>query len=181
MIIEQFKLKECYIIIPSVMEDSRGYFFESFNREKFKSEVGHDVSFVQDNQSFSRYGVLRGLHFQKGAYAQSKLVRVLRGSVLDIAVDIRKDSHSFGSHISVELSSENKKQLFIPKGFAHGFVVLSKSAEVSYKVDNYYAPHSEGGLLFNDPDLEIDWLINKKDIILNNKDSKLPQLKNLFF
>lgn len=181
MKIKESKLKGCYMLEPSIFKDERGYFFESFNEKKFNKEIGYKVKFIQDNQSFSTYGVLRGLHFQSADDAQAKLMRVLSGKILDIAVDIRKDSPTFGNYITVELSSENKKQLFIPKGFAHGFVVLSKTAEFLYKVDNYYAPKSESGILYNDPDLDINWKIDKDNIIINNKDLDLSLLKDLEF
>ncbi len=171
------KIKGCYVIEPKVFGDSRGYFFESFSQKQFIKEVGYSVDFVQDNQSFSSYGVLRGLHFQTGEDAQAKLVRVLKGTVLDVAVDLRKGSETFGEHISIELSEENKRQFFVPKGFAHGFVVLSETAEFFYKVDNYYAPQSEGGIFFNDPEINIDWGIDLKDVKLAPKDEKLPTLK----
>ncbi len=173
------KLKGCYIIEPKIFKDERGYFFESFNEELFNDRIGYKVNFIQDNQSFSKFGVIRGLHYQTGDDAQAKLVRVLSGSVLDIVVDIRENSTTFGQHIAIELSAESKKQLFIPRGFAHGFVVLSKTAEFYYKVDNNYAPQSEAGILFNDPDLNINWLIDQKDLIINKKDMELPLLKDI--
>ncbi|MGB0806693.1 MAG: dTDP-4-dehydrorhamnose 3,5-epimerase, partial [Salibacteraceae bacterium] len=145
------KLKGCFVIEPKIFGDKRGYFLESFNFKKFNEAIGYEVDFIQDNQSFSSYGVLRGLHLQTGKDAQAKLVRVLSGKVLDVAVDVRPGSETYGEHVAVELSHENKKQLFVPRGFAHGFVVLSETAEFFYKVDNYYAPQSESGLLFNDP------------------------------
>jgi dTDP-4-dehydrorhamnose 3,5-epimerase len=172
------KLKGCFIIEPKAFEDERGYFFESYNEESFNDAIGYKVHFVQDNQSFSKYGVLRGLHLQKGDDAQAKLVRVLSGRVLDVAVDLRKGSDTYGQHVAVELSADNKKQLFIPRGFAHGFIVLSDVAEFYYKVDNKYAPKSEGGLLYKDPYLGIDWKLNEDEIIINNKDLNLPTLNN---
>lgn len=162
-----------YIIEPKVFGDARGYFFESFRLDMAREHLG-DVQFVQDNQSLSRYGVLRGLHFQKPPYTQAKLVRVLSGIVLDVAVDVRKDSSTFGKHVAVELSAENKRQFFVPKGFAHGFLVLSETAEFFYKCDDYYYPESEGGIRFDDPTLGIDWKIPTKDIQLSEKDKKLP-------
>ncbi len=178
MHIEETKLKGCFVIEPKIFGDERGYFFESFNNEQFIEKVGYKVNFVQDNQSFSKYGVLRGLHLQKGDDAQAKLVRVLSGKVLDVAVDLRIDSPTYGEHVAVELSAENKKQLFVPRGFAHGFAVLSETAEFFYKVDNNYAPQSEGGLLFNDKELGINWQIDDKDILVAEKDYEHPLLKD---
>jgi len=163
------------IIEPKVFADDRGYFFESFSQKEFEEKVCK-TTFVQDNESKSTYGVLRGLHFQKMPYAQSKLVRVVKGRVLDIAVDIRKGSPTFGKHIAAELSEENRLQFFVPRGFAHGFVVLSDEAIFQYKCDNYYAPQSEGGIMWNDPALNIDWQIQLEDIILSEKDKKNPLL-----
>ena len=165
------------IIEPKVFGDKRGYFFESFSQKKFEEKVCK-TTFVQDNESKSTYGVLRGLHFQKMPYAQSKLVRVVKGRVLDIAVDIRKGSPTFGKHIAAELSEENRLQFFVPRGFAHGFVVLSDQAIFQYKCDNYYAPQSEGGIMWNDPALNIDWQIQLEDIILSGKDKKNPLLSD---
>ncbi|OPZ30624.1 MAG: dTDP-4-dehydrorhamnose 3,5-epimerase [Bacteroidetes bacterium ADurb.BinA174] len=159
------------IIEPEVFSDERGYFFESFSQREFEEKVCKTV-FVQDNESKSIYGVLRGLHFQKPPFAQAKLVRVVSGKVLDVAVDIRKGSPTFGKHVSVELSGANKRQLFIPRGFAHGFAVLSNEAVFQYKCDNYYAPDYEDGILWNDPVLEIDWKIPMKDVILSEKDKR---------
>lgn len=172
------KLKGCFIIEPKVFEDERGYFLETFNKDSFDKVIGQKTNFVQDNQSYSKYGVLRGLHLQKGDDAQAKLVRVLSGKVLDVAVDLRDDSPTYGEHISIELSSDNKKQLFIPRGLAHGFIVLSDIAEFYYKVDNNYAPKSEGGLLYNDKSLGIDWGIEESDVVINAKDLELPTLKD---
>lgn len=157
------------IIEPTVFEDSRGYFMESFSQRKLQDIIG-DINFVQENESKSKYGVIRGLHFQSDPYSQSKLVRVVKGSVLDVVVDIRSESSTYGQHLAIELSEENKKQLFIPKGFAHGFSVLSSEAIFQYKCDNYYNPESEGAILWNDPQLNIDWKIPEKDIILSEKD-----------
>lgn len=165
------------IIEPRLFNDERGYFFESFSQRDFNQNV-RPIHFVQDNESQSSYGVLRGLHFQKPPYAQSKLVRVIRGNVLDIAVDIRKGSPTFGQHVAVELSGENHRQFFIPRGFAHGFSVLSKEAVFQYKCDNFYAPQSEGALAWNDPDLHIDWQLPQDDIILSEKDQCHPRLKD---
>jgi len=172
-------LKGCFIIEPNVFYDGRGYFLESYNKNTFKKGIGSDVDFIQDNRSLSSFGVLRGLHFQKGNDAQSKLVMVLSGKVLDVVVDIRPDSSTFGQYFTVELSSENKKQLFIPRGFAHGFVVLSDSAEFFYKVDNYYAPKSEAGILYCDPELNIDWRLAQNELIINSKDLNLPSFKDV--
>ena len=172
-------LKDCVILQPQVFQDNRGYFFESYNAEKVNKLLGRKVDFVQDNQSKSTYGVLRGLHFQKGANAQSKLVRVLEGKVLDVAVDLRPDSPSFGKHFSVELSDENFTQFFIPRGFAHGFVVLSKTAIFAYKCDNGYNKGSEGGLLFNDTNINIDWKVDENDLVLSEKDLVNPTFKEL--
>ena len=163
------------IIEPKVFSDDRGYFFESFSQKEFEEKVCNTV-FVQDNESKSTYGVLRGLHFQKMPYAQSKLVRVVKGKVLDVAVDIRKGSPTFGKHVAVELSEDNKLQFFVPRGFAHGFVVLSEEAIFQYKCDNYYTPQSEGGIMWNDPALNIDWQIPLEDVILSGKDEINPLL-----
>lgn len=166
------------ILEPKVFGDERGYFFESFSQREFEEKVCK-TTFVQDNESSSRYGVLRGLHFQKPPHAQAKLVRVVKGKVLDIAVDIRKGSPTFGHHVSIELSGENKRQLFIPRGFAHGFAVLSDDVVFQYKCDNYYVPHSEGGILWNDPALGIDWKLPEEDVILSEKDKKNVLLNEL--
>ncbi|MBQ7268916.1 MAG: dTDP-4-dehydrorhamnose 3,5-epimerase [Bacteroidales bacterium] len=163
------------IIEPRVFGDARGYFFETWSQRDFEEAVG-PVRFVQDNESKSCYGVIRGLHFQKGCHAQSKLVRVTAGRVLDVAVDIRRGSPSFGKHVAVELSAENHRQLFIPRGFAHGFAVLSAEAVFQYKCDNFYAPHSEGAIRWNDPALGIDWRIPEKDVLLSGKDRGHPLL-----
>lgn len=177
MTIELTHIPGLIIIHPTVFSDDRGYFFESYNSDQFK-EAGIDVQFVQDNQSKSVYGVLRGLHYQLNPFAQAKLVRVLDGKVLDVVVDIRKDSPTYGSKFSIELSGENKKQLFIPRGFAHGFTVLSKTAVFYYKCDNFYSKESEAGIRFDDPDLNIDWQIQSKDAILSEKDRILPGIKD---
>ena len=166
------------IIEPRVFEDARGYFFESFNQREFEEKVG-PICFVQDNESKSSYGVVRGLHFQEGEHAQSKLVRVVKGAVLDVAVDIRKGSPTFGKWVSVELTEENHRQCFIPKGFAHGFSVLSEEVIFQYKCDYFYAPQSEGAIAWDDPDLNIDWRIPADKIILSAKDSKHPLLREL--
>lgn len=166
--IEQ-KISGVWIIEPKRFGDARGYFSETFKSEDFKAHVG-DVNFIQDNESFSSRGVLRGLHFQKGEFSQAKLVRVSQGAVLDVAVDLRKDSPTFGQHVAVELSHENGRQLFIPRGFAHGFVVLSDVAQFQYKVDNVYAPQAEATLRFDDAKLAIDWRIAPADMLLSEKD-----------
>lgn len=165
------------IIEPRIFRDSRGYFFESFSEKDFNSQV-RTVRFVQDNESMSSYGVLRGLHFQKPPYAQSKLVRVIRGAVLDVAVDIRKGSPTFGRHVAVELTEDNHRQLFIPRGFAHGFSVLSETVVFQYKCDSFYAPQSEGAIAWNDPALGIDWKIPADKVILSEKDMHHPSLSD---
>jgi len=166
-----------YVIEPRVFNDARGYFFEAWKKEEFEKNIG-PIEFVQDNESKSSYGVLRGLHYQKGAASQSKLVRVIKGKVLDVAVDIRKSSPTFGQHVMVELSDENKRQFFIPRGFAHGFLVLSDEAVFTYKVDNPYAPQAEAGICWNDPAIGIDWPIDPKDVLTSEKDMKQPLLKD---
>lgn len=171
------KLGGVVIIEPKVFSDDRGYFFESFSQKRFEEEVCKTV-FVQDNESKSSYGVLRGLHFQKPPFAQSKLVRVVKGKVLDVAVDIRKGSPTFGQYVSVELSEENKRQFFVPRGFAHGFSVLSEEAIFQYKCDNYYAPESEGAIIWNDTEIRIDWKLPKNDIVLSAKDEVNSSLRN---
>ena len=166
------KIEDLIIIEPTVFRDKRGYFLESYNLDKFKEFVGK-VSFVQDNESKSSKGVLRGLHFQKPPFDQSKLVRCIEGKVLDVAVDLRNGSKTYGQHIAIELSSENKKQLFVPRGFAHGFLVLSESAVFAYKVDNFYAPDYDSGIRWNDPILNIPWGVDESEIFVSEKDSKL--------
>ena len=161
------------VIEPTVFEDDRGYFSESYNKKKFEEAIG-EISFVQDNESKSSKGVLRGLHFQKPPYAQAKLVRCIEGKVLDVAVDIREGSETYGEHITVELSGENKKQVFIPRGFAHGFLVLSNTAIVSYKVDNNYAPAHDAGIRWDDPTLNILWGVSESEVLVSEKDAKLP-------
>ncbi|WP_310379668.1 dTDP-4-dehydrorhamnose 3,5-epimerase [Flavobacterium sp.] len=167
----------CYIIEPKIIYDERGYFMESFNTNLFQVGIGQPVHFIQDNQSFSKKGTLRGLHYQTGVHAQAKLVRVLEGEVLDIAVDIRPNSATFGQYISVILSGENQTQLFIPKGFAHGFVVLSNTATFFYKCDNFYNKNSEGGIIYSDPEINIDWQFPINQIIVSEKDQQLPTLE----
>ena len=157
------------IIEPKVFNDARGYFFEAWKKKEFEEHIG-SVDFIQDNESKSSYGVLRGLHYQKGEFSQAKLVRVIKGKVLDVAVDIRKSSPTFGQHVMVELSEENKRQFFIPRGFAHGFLVLSDEAVFTYKVDNVYAPQAEAGIRWNDPQLAINWPIDPKDVLTSEKD-----------
>lgn len=176
MTIKESPLPGLLIIEPKVFEDSRGYFFESFNRKNLM-DAGVEAQFVQDNQSLSQYGVLRGLHYQLAPYAQSKLVRVLHGSVWDVAVDIRKNSPTFGQYFGIELSAENKIQLFIPQGFAHGFAVTSPSAVFFYKCDSFYNPEAERGIHFNDPDLAIPWPISESDALVSAKDRILPVFK----
>ena len=177
MIFKETKLKGCFVLEPKVFTDGRGYFFESFNERSFNEGIDANVKFVQDNQSFSTKGVIRGIHFQLGEHAQAKLVRVMSGTVLDVAVDLRKDSETFGKHIAVELSAENKKQLFIPRGFGHGFSVVSETAEFFYKCDNYYNKEEEGGIIYNDTTLDIDWRLTKVDVRVSDKDLVLPTLK----
>lgn len=164
-------IKDVYVIEPRVFKDERGYFFESWKLSDFEQNVGK-INFIQDNESKSSYGVLRGLHYQKGEYSQAKLVRVIKGRVLDVAVDLRKDSPTFGKHVAVELSEDNKRQFFIPRGFAHGFLVLSQEAVFTYKVDNVYSPQHEASILFNDPDLDIEWPIAASEILTSDKDLK---------
>ena len=170
------KLKGCFIIEPTVYIDSRGYFFETFNQPKFEKITGQPGHFVQDNQSASTYGVIRGLHFQKGEHAQAKLVRVIEGRVLDVAVDIREGSETYGQWAAVELTAENNLQFYVPRGFAHGFSVLSETAVFAYKCDNTYNKESEGGIAYNDPSLGIDWGIPEEARSLSEKDLELPRL-----
>lgn len=183
MKIETTPLKDCFIIHDTVFFDDRGYFFESFNQQRFLKETGLDINFVQDNQSKSVKGVLRGLHFQKGDAAQAKLVRVIEGSVYDVAVDLRKSSPTFGQSFGIELTADNHKQLFVPKGFAHGFVVTSSTCVFFYKCDNYYNKASESGIMYNDPDLNIQWPIAEGELIISDKDRVNPTFsasQNLF-
>jgi dTDP-4-dehydrorhamnose 3,5-epimerase len=179
MTIEQTKLADCFIIHDTVFGDNRGYFFESFNKKTFLEKTGMEINFVQDNQSKSSKGVLRGLHFQNGIHAQAKLVRVLEGKVLDIAVDLRRNSPTFKQHISVELSADSRTQFFVPRGFAHGFVVLSDTATFFYKCDNLYNKVSEGGVIYNDPELNIDWQLAADQLLISEKDQVLPQMKDI--
>jgi dTDP-4-dehydrorhamnose 3,5-epimerase len=171
------RLPGVYIIEPTIYHDDRGYFYESYSEKAFKA-LGLNTDFVQENQSKSKHGVLRGLHFQLPPYAQSKLVRVVKGYVLDVAVDIRKGSPTFGKYVAVMLSDSNHKQLYIPRGFAHGFITLSDEAILQYKCDNPYAPGYEGSVAWNDPEIGIDWPLIEKDIILSNKDMLAPKLKD---
>lgn len=170
-------IKDLVVFEPQVFEDERGFFIESYNKQLFK-ENGIDTEFIQDNHSKSKKGVLRGLHFQLEPYSQAKLVRVIQGEVLDVAVDLRSKSTTFGHWFSIHLSGENKKQLFIPRGFAHGFLVLSETAEFLYKVDNFYSKESESGVIYNDPSLKIDWEVDLSDIILSDKDKTLKRFED---
>lgn len=169
-----------WIIEPKVFKDARGYFMEAFKKEEFEQHIGV-TEFIQDNESRSTRGVLRGLHYQKPPYSQAKLVRVIKGCVLDVAVDIRKGSPTYGKHVMVELSEDNKRQFFIPRGFAHGFLVVSDEAIFTYKVDNLYMPAQEGGIYFNDPAIGIEWGMNPEELILSDKDKKAPLLKDVNF
>jgi len=180
MKVTETKLQGCYILEPTKYGDSRGYFFESFNEKTFNELTGTDTHFVQDNQSFSSKGVLRGLHAQGGDYAQAKLVRVIQGRVIDVAVDVRSDSPTFGEHIVIELSDENNLQLFIPRGFLHGFVVLSESATFFYKCDNFYNKDSECGVHPLDKDLAVDWQIVEEEMILSDKDKQALSFREVF-
>jgi len=173
------KIADVVVVEPQVHGDQRGYFVETFRHDLFEAAIGHSVNFVQDNESRSSKGVLRGLHFQLAPHAQSKLVRVIDGRVLDVAVDIRRGSASYGQHVAVELTAENKKQLFVPRGFAHGFVVLSDTATFAYKVDNYYSPECDRGLAFDDPQLNIDWQLPSDQLLLSAKDTQQPSFANL--
>lgn len=170
------EIQGVYVLEPRVFQDARGYFMETWNQADFDKHIGK-VTFIQDNESKSSYGVLRGLHYQKGEFSQAKLVRVIKGRVLDVAVDIRRSSPTFGKHVLEELSEENKRQLFIPRGFAHGFLVLSDEAVFTYKVDNVYAPQAEAGIKWNDEDIAIEWPIDPKDLILSEKDTRALSLK----
>jgi dTDP-4-dehydrorhamnose 3,5-epimerase len=174
---KQTDIEGVYIIEPRVFTDPRGYFVEAWKKAEFEEHIGK-VDFIQDNESKSSRGVLRGLHYQQGEWSQAKLVRVIKGRVLDVAVDIRRSSPTFGRHVAVELSEDNKLQLFIPRGFAHGFLVMSDEAVFTYKVDNAYAPHAEAGILWNDPELGINWPIRADEVITSDKDMKQPLLKD---
>ena len=177
MNIEPTSIKDLVVVTPAVFEDERGYFFEAYNKSKF-SDAGINIDFVQDNQSFSKKGTLRGLHYQNPPFAQTKLVRVLQGEIMDVAVDLRKDSPTYGQCFGLVLSAENKKQLLVPQGFAHGFSVLSKTAVVSYKCDQYYNKQSEGGIRFDDSGLNIDWGMDLATAIVSEKDLILPNFEN---
>jgi dTDP-4-dehydrorhamnose 3,5-epimerase len=172
------KIPDVIIIEPEVHGDHRGYFVETFRKDKLEDFLGYKLNFTQDNESRSSYGVLRGLHYQMPPFSQTKLVRVIEGTVLDVAVDIREGSPTFGQHVAVELTGENKRQLFVPRGFAHGFVVLSQSATFAYKVDNYYSPENDRGIAFDDPAIGIDWKADKGRFNLSEKDTKQPLLKD---
>ncbi len=172
------KLEGCFIIEPKIILDERGYFMESFNEKTFQNGVGQEVHFVQDNQSYSSKGVLRGMHYQTGEHAQAKLVRVLQGEVLDVAVDIRPDSPTYGQYEAVVLSGENHKQFFVPRGFAHGFLVLSDTATFFYKCDNFYNKESEGGIIYNDKTINIDWNFPSDKLMISEKDKVQPNLEN---
>lgn len=180
MEIKETPLKDCYVLEPTVFEDGRGYFYEKFNEKQFEGATGLNGHFVQDNISKSSYGVLRGLHLQKGEHAQAKLVSCLEGKVFDVAVDLRPESQTYGQWFGIELTPENKLQLYVPRGFGHGFSVLSETAVFSYKCDNFYNKSSEGSVLWNDQDLNIDWRLPAEDIILSDKDKTAPafSLKN---
>jgi dTDP-4-dehydrorhamnose 3,5-epimerase len=175
MIFTETHISGLFVIEPKVYSDDRGYFLESFNYKEFSENVGA-INFVQDNESKSSYGVLRGLHFQKPPFAQAKLIRCIEGEVIDVAVDLRSDSATYGKHFSIVLSGDDKKQLFVPRGFAHGFAVLSQHAVITYKVDNYYAPNSDSGIIWNDSTIGIDWGIPAKDVLLSSKDGLLKTL-----
>ena len=175
------EIPDIIIIEPDVFSDERGYFFESFKQNELNEFLGYDVNFCQDNESKSTYGVLRGLHYQESPFAQAKLVRVIQGSVLDVAVDIRKDSPTFGKHISIELNDQNKKQLCIPRGFAHGFITLSETAVFAYKVDNYFNKESDRGIAFDDKALDINWRIKNIDFKISKKDTKQPSFDDIKF
>lgn len=178
MQITKTKLDGCIVLEPKIFNDERGCFLETFNTKTFNEMIGTEINFVQDNEAFSTKGVLRGLHYQVGEFAQAKLVRVVKGCVLDVAVDVRKNSKTFGEYITIELSEDNKKQLFVPRGFAHGYVVLSDTAIFSYKCDNFYNKTSEGGIIYNDPSLNINWELDEKELIISEKDMLLPEFKN---
>lgn len=180
MTVEETYLKRCFVLTPNVFKDERGCFFESFNKKTFEKETGISTHFIQDNQSKSNKGVLRGLHYQNEEYAQAKLVRVVKGKVLDVCVDLRKDSATFGKHFSIVLDDKKEQQLFIPKGFAHGFLVLEDDSIFSYKCDAYYNKASESGIIYNDNDLNIDWQFDENNLIISDKDKSLPTFKSLF-
>ena len=176
MKVEETPLEGCIVLTPQVFGDNRGEFVLNFNKKEFEKIIGYEIDFVLENQSISKYGVIRGLHLQKGANAQAKLVRVISGKILDVAVDFRKDSPTYGKYFSIILSKENRKQLFVPRGFLHGFSVLEDNTTVVYKCDNYYNPESEFGIMYNDKTLAIDWMISENDVDLSEKDSQLKLL-----
>lgn len=180
MQVEETPLKDCFLLKPRIFEDHRGIFLETYQRKRFAELSGIDAEFVQDNQSVSRYGVLRGMHYQKGEFAQTKIVRVIYGKVLDVVVDLRPDSPTFKKVYSVILDDENLYQLYVPKGFGHGFLTLSEKSVFAYKCDQYYTPGSEAGIIFNDPDLNIDWNFPAREMILSEKDKVLPTFKETF-
>ncbi|MDN3664928.1 dTDP-4-dehydrorhamnose 3,5-epimerase [Algibacter miyuki] len=179
MLVEKVFLEGCFVLTPKVFEDERGCFFESFNKAIFEKQTGINTNFVQDNQSISSKGVLRGLHFQTGDFAQSKLVRVIKGSVLDVCVDLRKTSPTFGQHFSIVLDETKHKQLYVPRGFAHGFLALENDTIFSYKCDNFYNKNAESGILFNDEILNINWGLSRENLIVSEKDMELPTFKSL--
>lgn len=180
MTVKETKLKGCYIIEPKIFADSRGYFQETYHQKTFQELTGVMTNFVQDNESRSSKGVLRGLHYQKGTHAQAKLVRVIKGRVLDVAVDLREESPTFGEHVAIELSGENNLQFFVPRGFAHGFLVLEDDTLFSYKCDNFYNKASEGGIIYNDKTLNIDWQFPENELIISGKDHELLTFETLF-
>ncbi len=180
MNIKETNLQGCFIVQPDVYKDNRGCFYESFNKLKLEEKLGYQINFVQDNCSVSKKGVLRGLHFQEGSFSQAKLIKVINGKVVDIVVDLRKKSPTFGQHIKVELSGEDSKMLFVPKGMAHGFLTLTDDVFFSYKCDNYYNKESERGIIFNDSDLKIEWGYSDIDLILSEKDLALPTFNSMF-
>ncbi len=180
MLITETRLKGCFIIEPKVFKDERGIFFESYRKNDFERATGQNIEFVQHNQSISKRGVLRGLHLQTGEFEQSKLITVVKGEVLDVVVDFRKDSETFGQHFKLKLSGNNRKSIFIPKGMAHGFLTLSQDAVFTYKCDDYYHPASESGILYSDDTLNIDWEYPEDALILSQKDKKLPTFKELY-
>lgn len=179
MVVKETRLKGCFILEPQVFKDKRGYFIESYNKKAYNKALGIDINFVQDNESLSSRGVLRGLHYQFGEYAQAKLVRVVKGSILDVVVDLRKESSTFGEHLSIKLSGDNKTQLFIPRGFAHGFLVLEDDTILGYKCDNFYNKEAERGIIYNDKDLSIDWKFPKEELVISDKDLILPNFNSV--
>ncbi|HET8754127.1 MAG TPA: dTDP-4-dehydrorhamnose 3,5-epimerase [Salinimicrobium sp.] len=178
--LEQLPLLDCFLLKPSVFTDNRGSFYESYNHQRFRETTGLDINFVQDNQSTSKKGVLRGLHFQKGKHAQAKLVRCLLGEILDVVVDLRKDSPTYKQHCKVNLSQHNHFQLFVPAGFAHGFLTLSENSLFAYKCDQYYNKEADSGIIWNDPNLNIDWNFPSEELILSEKDANLPTFESLY-